>query len=369
MMRGYMGIVRNRYGVHEARKKVPKHLMEATATVLGASKQRQSWLKKSLGTKDPREAKIRAKPVLMEFDRVLARAEALIAEKPLRASLTQAEIQRIAELHYANILAGDDEERREGTGSEPVFQGVARQLADAEIEFETPFHVGGAPEFGLSDREIYKRGEDLNFALASAETALARGDISFVLEDIEALLSDFQINLDRKSIAFRELGSSVLKAHVKALRAIERRNAGEPIDTPKAPAIALTSTVSGETLRAAFDGWKKSKVRPQNTLDEYERAIIQFVELHGDLPILQIRRSHARLFREALQEVPRARTGNLKKAPLPELAQWGRDHPEEPKISTSTVNKQLGAVQTLALWARDNGLIPDDVPWAAAQAQ
>jgi hypothetical protein len=28
------------------------------------------------------------------------------------------------------------------------------------------------------------------------------------------------------------------------------------------------------------------------------------------------------------------------------------------------VNKQLGAVQTIALWAHDNGLIPDEVPWA-----
>jgi integrase len=363
MMRGYMGIVRNRYGVHEARKKVPKRLMEATATVLGASKQRQSWLKKSLGTKDLREAKVRAKPVLMEFDRVLARAEALIAEKPLRATLTQAEIDRMAELHYANVLAEDDEERREGTGSEPVFQSVARQLADAGIEFDTPFHVGSVPEFGLSDREIYKRGENLDFALTRAEASLARGDISFVLEDIEECLSDFQIRLDHKSPAFRELGTAVLKAQVRALRAIERRNAGEPIDTPKAPAI-ITATVTGETLRAAFEGWKKVKARPQDTLKEYERAITQFVELHGDLSIVQIRRSHARQFREALQEVPWPRTGNLLKAALPELAQWGRDHPEEPQISTSTVNKQLGAVQTIALWARDNGLIPDDVAWA-----
>jgi hypothetical protein len=161
MMRAIMGIVKNRHGVYEARKKVPKRLEEAAATVLGVPKQRQSWLKKSLGTKDLREANVRAKPVLMEFDRVLARAEALIAQKPLRASLTQAEIERIAELHYANILAEDEEERREGTGSEPVFQSVARQLADAGIEFDTPFHIGSVPEFGLSDREVYKRGEDM----------------------------------------------------------------------------------------------------------------------------------------------------------------------------------------------------------------
>jgi hypothetical protein len=180
------------------------------------------------------EAKIRAKPVLMEFDRTLAAAEALVAERPLRDTLAQAEIDRMAELHYANLLAGDDEERREGTGSEPVFQSVARQLTDAGIELDTPFHVGSVPEFGLSDREIYKRGEDLNFTLVMAEAALARGDVSFVLENLEEYLSAFQIRLDHKSPAFRELGAAVLKAHVKALRAVERRNAGEPIDTPKA---------------------------------------------------------------------------------------------------------------------------------------
>jgi hypothetical protein len=83
------------------------------------------------------------------------------------------------------------------------------------------------PEFGLSDREIYKRGEALNFTLMMAEAALARGDVSCVLEDLEEYLSAFQIRLDHKSPAFRELGAAVLKAHVKALRAaVERRNAG-----------------------------------------------------------------------------------------------------------------------------------------------
>ena len=46
------------------------------------------------GALEPREANIRAKPVLMEFDRTLALAEALIAERPLRASLTQCKSAR-----------------------------------------------------------------------------------------------------------------------------------------------------------------------------------------------------------------------------------------------------------------------------------
>jgi integrase len=80
--------------------------------------------------------------------------------------------------------------------------------------------------------------------------------------------------------------------------------------------------------------------------------------------VVQIRKSHARLFREALQQVPQRRTGKLLKASLPEIVEWGRDHPSAQKITAGTVNKLLGAVQAVAVWARDNGIVPDDVPWA-----
>jgi uncharacterized protein DUF6538 len=64
-----MGVIRSKQGVYYARKKVPPKLEAAVSTVLGASRPRLSWLKKSLHTKEQREANIRAKPVLMEFDR------------------------------------------------------------------------------------------------------------------------------------------------------------------------------------------------------------------------------------------------------------------------------------------------------------
>ena len=34
------------------------------------------------------------------------------------------------------------------------------------------------------------------------------------------------------------------------------------------------------------------------------------------------------------------------------------------KVAPATVNKLLGAIQALTVWSRNNGLIPDDVPWA-----
>jgi hypothetical protein len=67
-MRLVMGLTKDRHGTYYARKKVPPRLQEPMARVLDNGKERQTWLKRSLGTKDPKEANRRVKPVQIEFD-------------------------------------------------------------------------------------------------------------------------------------------------------------------------------------------------------------------------------------------------------------------------------------------------------------
>jgi hypothetical protein len=90
--------------------------------------------------------------------------------------------------------------------------------------------VGAVPEAGLSDREIIKREGTLEYQLAVVPAALARGDITAIQEELDILMNAFQLNVDRKSASYRKLGMAVLTAYVRALRDIERRNAGEPVD-------------------------------------------------------------------------------------------------------------------------------------------
>jgi hypothetical protein len=99
-MRVLMGLIKDRHGTYYARKKVPKGLEEAVARMLGNGKQRQAWLKRSLGTKIAHEANIRAKPVLMDFDRIIESVRQLAKEQPLRKSLSRVEIARMAEFLY-----------------------------------------------------------------------------------------------------------------------------------------------------------------------------------------------------------------------------------------------------------------------------
>jgi hypothetical protein len=121
----------------------------------------------------------------------------IIKEQPVVAALSDTQIKRMAESYYATMLADDEEERREGTGSEPVFQKIAKQLIEARVAYETPFAIGPLPEAGLSDREIIKREETLEWLLPASTAALARGDITIMREQLDELLYAFQINLDR----------------------------------------------------------------------------------------------------------------------------------------------------------------------------
>jgi hypothetical protein len=352
-MRVLMGTVRDRHGTYYARKKVPPRLQEAVARVLDNGKAAQAWLKRSLDTKDIETANKRVKPVLIEFDRILERAEAFIAERPLRTSLSPVEIKRMTEYHYANKLASHDEYIRVAPEEERAFRS----------EFPSETWIEPVPEYGLSGGQMADARDELPDILKEAETALAQGNVGHIRFQIDQVLSDFQVNLEHASAAYRELGLALLRAEVRAIRAIQQRHAGEPIETPPLPAITpSTSTAIGATLTVAFEGWKRAGNRSPRTLQDFEYAIKLFGQLHGEISIAQIRRSHAREFLDALRDVPirTIRTGKLRNAPLPELAQWGREHPEVHKIAPSTINKLPGGVQAVSRWARSEDLVHDE---------
>jgi hypothetical protein len=161
-----------------------------------------------------------------------------------------------------------------------------------------------------------------------------------------------QINLDPACADCRKAVLEIMRAFVRAARASEARFKGEPIETPPLPPVGSEVPATSDTLTAALEGWKRQRERSPGTATEYERAVQLFTELYGDLPVAQIKRNHARQFREALQNVPRKRMGKLLQATLPELSEWGKQHPDEQKIGAGTVNKLLGGVQAVCRWPR-----------------
>jgi hypothetical protein len=132
------GLTKDRYGTYHARKKVPKDLEQAVAQVIGSGKSRQVWLKRSLRTKSVKEANLRCKPVLTEFDRILARAQQAVEAVPVRATLGPKEISAMAKHHYATRLADDARARRQGASILAHYNGTPerdsrRGLTDDEL--------------------------------------------------------------------------------------------------------------------------------------------------------------------------------------------------------------------------------------------
>ena len=129
-MRALMGLIKDRHGTWCAQQKVPNRLQVAVARVLGNGKPKQVYLKRSLGTKDLRDANIRAKPVLAGFDRII-RDAAAIAEQPsaapqARSSLNETEIRLMADYVYATTLAWDERWRVGGGQQAGSSRAVAR---------------------------------------------------------------------------------------------------------------------------------------------------------------------------------------------------------------------------------------------------
>ena len=83
------------------------------------------------------------------------------------------------------------------------------------------------PQHGLSPEILAEQREFLAENLKDMREFLALGDIAAVEYHILLALSTFNIDLDRTSAAYPKLGMEVLRAHVRALQAIEQRNAGE----------------------------------------------------------------------------------------------------------------------------------------------
>jgi hypothetical protein len=151
---------------------------------------------RSTGTKIKAEATRLAPAIMAEFAEALQKAEGLLAERPLRTTLTQAEI----EWHYANVLAADEAFTTEGAAEdEALVQSIADRLTEAGVKYDMSYPLDAKPPaYGLSNRQLIKRAAELLEWAPMMRAALPRGDISMVSEAMAELLDRAQLNLDPK---------------------------------------------------------------------------------------------------------------------------------------------------------------------------
>ena len=163
--------------------------------------------------------------------------------------------------------------------------------------------------------------------LPAAKEALARGNVEFIRYELNELLELFRINLDPDCAEYRKLALAVIKAEVRALEDVLARHRGEPIESPKLLEPGNSPPRRAAACAPPTMAGTRWKPRPTSTRMEFSRGIERFIELHGEPGCRSDQQGHVREFRDAAQLVPKRRAGKLRKAPLPELAEWSRAHP------------------------------------------
>jgi hypothetical protein len=224
---------------------------------------------------------------------------------------------------------------------------------------------------GLSARAYEKRRGTIEFVLPAYRDNLARGDTSFEEFEVEDFLETHGLKLDRNSASYRRLCYEFLKASVKACEAILRRFDGEIVETPPAPTAPFISRLSepasgGPHLTEMFERWVEERKPPKKTELDFTTAIRRFTELHGNLTVAEIAKTHVRAYKEALSQLPRNCSAELRKMTLPEVLQHLKAHPALPgtTLAPSTINKAISALQTVLHWVEHQGYLDGHPNWS-----
>lgn len=291
----------------------------------------------SLETTDHSTACQKARLEYVRLDQEFSEVRKKLAAQPV-FELSKVEVQRIAALIRHDMLAEDEAARVQGKGAD-YFERLDEGL-DAQ-------------------RDMLKR------ALIDNDL----GKVSGLLEDYQDRLG---LRLDPASLAYQELAYAVLQAVTKTTEELWQRNQGRLVETPQPPAPVRISgkaqplAADGElTLSGLFEKWQDEKQRtlPADTIADYASHVRHFQELHGDLPLPLITKTHVREFKDAMLKCPAINRlpKQFRAKKLPALIKLAEKDPSLPRLSGRTINEKcLAALSAVLNWGVQNGYLDNN---------
>ena len=225
---------------------------------------RRTQLWKSLRTRDKREAKIKALPVLLEWHR-------LFDELRKRRDPSPQDLQAAVWDHYEAQLEHDRRDRmslptdrelndaKEALAAD-IEAGRVAWSADPVVQLNATLELRAMAEgakFAQQAREV--RSDIIRRHLATGETAL----IEWAADDV---IQRERLIIERGSQAYRDLCQSLLRAELEYLqRAAERDRGdftGQPTDAavvPSDPTKGRKHAAPGETIMELYDRFNAEK--------------------------------------------------------------------------------------------------------------
>lgn len=345
--------------MYYARVAIPLDVQPLYPTKTGTNKQ-ELW--KSLGTRDPKEAAAKARPVL-------ARWEAEFERLRTRRQPTPADLSKAVWDHYQTELERDRQDRTR-LPSQQDIERAASELrtaveATGEVTLEDAANflvIREAAQWGREQRERHL--ETLRLHLARGETAL----IEWAADDVirrEGLM------IPKGSSVYRDLCQRLQRAEIEKLQRTIERDQGnftgtpsDPIVAPPDPTMGKKQAAPGETLAelyARYQAEQKGRVT-QDTWDQNAGIVPLFFEFIGETShISTISRKAVRDWKHALASWPRKATSikQFEGMSFRKVIEANKTV-GKPVISARTTNRYLSAIAPFCQWLFDAEYIEQD---------
>lgn len=166
-------------------------------------------------------------------------------KQPDQITITDFEIERLAQLWYVHLLQEDEDLRSDG----------------------------------LSERQFRRHGETIEWDNATSASEFARGDTSHLQDEIDDFVASHGFALHATSPEHRKLSLRFLKEYRRASLSSASRQAGEIVETPTAPEEIAKLTVMD--LFDRFEEAKQGRLGPR-TLRGYRQKLQAFSDFAGD---------------------------------------------------------------------------------------
>lgn len=236
-------------------------------------KPRADAFRASLRTSNRIEACTRAHEIIAEWQRRFEALRAKTEPAPF-VTLTPALAQQFKEAVRRRILGGDDGFRFGAAGNDRLWT-LARQ--------------------GYAG---WKR---------DCADALSRGKLDFALGFANSTAESWGIRVDWASPEGTQCLIQIGRAVVAALMDVEKRDQGEPVETPTRPQPPIQHTASRppQTLREVVPAWIARNAPKDNAIGRTEKALALFEQAVGRVPLSQLTKATGAVFLDFLLDPAR----------------------------------------------------------------
>jgi len=340
---------KDRNGTYVIRFGVPKELQMSVG---------KKELKRSLGTKVLREAKLAAPAVIAEIQAIVQVArlelesESLLTPQFISQIIQSWFTQKHSELELSLEHTNQYLQEVDG-GFEPLDLELPSLLSELE------YYPGTCPDRTRRLKRLHGyMGESVDEALTAQGFAVSKTNPRY-----ESLLIGFSV----KYIKLTELALRrrvyVNKMIAEGLFDTEEVNPAEEAQFGlyTAPLSVARSTNVDQTFQEVFEAYSEAVIRregknAQARLADYSSAVSKFSAYFPGVCVTKITKRMVSDFMELLEKLPTRPKKDVKSLSLREQVERA-DRDSLPRLATSTVNKQVQGISAVFTYALNKGII------------